>query len=372
MEVGAPRGLQSPSLWGFSVPIPVGFLHPHPIWSLHPQGDTGTGAPHTLGSDVPREHGAVQCHPPGSVPSPTTSAPTSPRWHRGLTCCAVGWAMGAAAVSEARSRGLCELCWVSSGLFWVWGFAGSAGWQRGALCLMGQSCSATLLTPGPSGAAKRVLFSCQFGVRMMDVHLVFSGAAPPRLRVGSAPTPQPHPTAAPYWDPMRGQTPLGTPGVADPPPSGLRFPTPFLPQQWDWGSPHPPHRTTPQRGLRWDPHEGTKPHWGPPGSVPSTLPCCVPPPLSFPSNGSEGDPIYPIAPPHTGDHSGTHPWRGQNPIGDLRDRCPPPHSWGHDGTPTRAQTPLEPHRSGVTPPSPPPAVGWGYLHPSTPQHRPEP
>ena len=138
MEVGAPRGLQSPSLWGFSIPIPLGFLCPHPFgvspspslwgfsipiplgfWSLHPQGDTGTGAPHTLGSDVPREHGAVQCHPPGSVPSPTTSAPMSPRWHRGLTCCAVGWAMGAAAVSGARTRGLCELCWVSSGLFWV-------------------------------------------------------------------------------------------------------------------------------------------------------------------------------------------------------------------------------------------------------------
>lgn len=263
-EVGAPRGLQSPSLWGFSVPIPLGF------WSLHPQGDTGTGAPHTLGSDVPREHGAVQCHPPGSVPSPTTSAPTSPRWHRGLTCCAVGWAMGAAAVSGARSRGLCELCWVSSGLFWVWGFAGSAGWQRGALCLMGQSCSATLLTPGPSGAAKRVLFSCQFGVRMMDVHLVFSGAAPPRLRVGSAPTPQPHPTAAPYWDPTRGRTPLGTPGVADPPP-----------------------------------------------------PASVSQHLSFPSSGIGGPPTHPIEPPHTGGCDGI-PTRGQNPIGDPPDQCHPP------------------------------------------------
>lgn len=319
---GAPQGLQSPPfgvsvppppLWGVGLSIPMGHRGMWeqglpPFWGQTCQGDAGCAMP-----------------PTGIAATPTAIVPTSPGGTGGLRLRS-GAAVGPSCCQwDPDSRAVRRL---SSGLLWVWGFL-EVPWGAELLCLP--------FNPRPFGGRKEE-FYFPVTVKTMEVcWMFFSAAAPPRLAVGSAPTPQLRPTHCALLGPHRGTGAIEDPGLSAPHPSGLHFPNPFPSPAV--GLQVPPHPIDPPhtRGCDGIPTRGQTPLRTP--SISATKPCVLPSPQPS-SSGSEGDPICPTASPHAWDHNRTQPWRGQ--------------------------TPLEPPGADVAPP-PPPAVGWGCLHPATPQ-----
>lgn len=214
-----------PPLWGVGLSIPMGHRGMWeqglpPFWGQTCQGDAGCAMP-----------------PTGIAATPTAIVPTSPGGTGGLRLRS-GAAVGPSCCQwDPDSRAVRRL---SSGLLWVWGFL-EVPWGAELLCLP--------FNPRPFGGRKEE-FYFPVTVKTMEVcWMFFSAAAPPRLTVGSAPTPQLRPTHCALLGPHRGTGAIGDPGLSAPHPSGLHFPNPFPSPAVGLQVPPPPHRSTPHRRM---------------------------------------------------------------------------------------------------------------------------